>query len=1335
MKNYTIGLDIGTNSVGWAVIKDDLTLVRKKIKISGNTDKKEVKKNLWGSFLFEEGDTAQDTRVKRIARRRYERRRFRIRELQKIFDKSMREVDSNFFHRLDESFLVEEDKEYSKYPIFSNEKEDKNYYDKYPTIYHLRKDLADSNQKADLRLIYLALAHMIKYRGHFLIEGDLKMDGISISESFQEFIDSYNEVCALEDENLEIIYNDELLTQIENIFKQDISRSKKLDQAIALFQGVKRQSLFGIFLTLIVGNKANFQKIFNLEDDIKLDLKEEDYDENLEELLSNIDEGYRDVFLQAKNVYNAIELSKILKTDGKETKAPLSAQMVELYNQHREDLKKYKDYIKAYLPEKYGETFKDATKNGYAGYIDGKTSQEDFYKFVKAQLKGEENGEYFLEAIENENFLRKQRSFYNGVIPYQIHLQELTAVLDQQEKHYSFLKENRDKIISLLTFRIPYYVGPLAKGESRFAWLERSNSEEKIKPWNFDKIVDTDKSAELFIENLTSRDTYLPDEPVLPKRSLIYQKFTIFNELTKISYIDERGILQNFSSREKIAIFNDLFKNKSKVTKNQLVKYIENKEQIIAPEIKGIEDSFNSNYSTYIDLSKIPDMKKLLEKDEDEILEEIIKILTIFEDRKMRKRQLMKFKDKLSEKAINQLSKKHYTGWGQLSEKLINGIRDEQSNKTILDYLIEDNGCPKNMNRNFMQLINDDTLSFKEKIRKAQDINQVNDIKEIVKDLPGSPAIKKGIYQSIRIVDEIIRKMKDRPKNIVIEMARENQTTQEGKNKSKARLKKIQEGLENLDSVHVEKQALDEEMLKSPKYYLYCLQNGKDIYTGKDLDIGQLQTYDIDHIIPRSFITDNSFDNLVLTSSTVNRGKLDNVPSPDIVRQQKGFWKQLLRAGLMSQRKFNNLTKGKLTDRDRQQFINRQLVETRQITKHVANLLSHHLNEKKEVGEINIVLLKSALTSQFRKKFDFYKVREVNDYHHAHDAYLNGVIALKLLELYPYMAKDLIYGKYSYHRKIEGDKATQAKYKMSNIIERFSQDLLANPDGEIAWEKDKDLNTIRKVLSSKQINIIKKAEEGKGRLFKETINSRPSKKTEKRIPIKNNLDPNIYGGYIEEKMAYYIAINYLENGKTKKAIVGISIKDKKDFEGQTTEYLGKIGFNKASIINSFKNYTLFELENGSRRMIVGASKENDSKGELQKGNQMYLPQNLLEFVYHLKHYNEDETSHKFIVEHKAYFDELLNYIVEFANKYLELENSIEKIKDLYHGKGPDVEEKELVESFINLLAITKCGPAADITFLGEKISRKRYRSTNCLWGSEVIFQSPTGLYETRLRLE
>ena len=70
--------------------------------------------------------------------------------------------------------------------------------------------------------------------------------------------------------------------------------------------------------------------------------------------------------------------------------------------------------------------------------------------------------------------------------------------------------------------------------------------------------MNLEASATEFIERMTNYDTYLPDEKVLPKRSLLYQRYTILNELTKVQYEDERGYFHYFSKVEKEKILNDL---------------------------------------------------------------------------------------------------------------------------------------------------------------------------------------------------------------------------------------------------------------------------------------------------------------------------------------------------------------------------------------------------------------------------------------------------------------------------------------------------------------------------------------------------------------------------------------------------------------------------------------------------------------------------------------------------------------------------------------------------------------------------------------------------------
>ncbi|WP_431770609.1 type II CRISPR RNA-guided endonuclease Cas9 [Streptococcus gallolyticus] len=1361
-KNYSIGLDIGTNSVGWAVITDDYKVPAKKMKVLGNTDKKYIKKNLLGALLFDSGETAEATRLKRTARRRYTRRKNRLRYLQEIFAEEMTKVDESFFYRLDESFLTTDEKDFERHPIFGNKAEEDAYHQKFPTIYHLRNYLADSSEKADLRLVYLALAHMIKYRGHFLIEGKLNAENTDVQKLFTDFVGVYDRT--FDDSHLS-----EITVDVASTLTEKISKSRRLENLIKYYPTEKKNTLFGNLIALALGLQPNFKMNFKLSEDAKLQFSKDTYEEDLEELLGKIGDDYADLFTSAKNLYDAILLSGILTVDDNSTKAPLSASMIKRYVEHHEDLEKLKEFIKANKSELYHDIFKDKNKNGYAGYIENGVKQDEFYKYLKNTLSKIDGSDYFLDKIEREDFLRKQRTFDNGSIPHQIHLQEMHAILRRQGDYYPFLKEKQDRIEKILTFRIPYYVGPLVRKDSRFAWAEY-RSDEKITPWNFDKVIDKEKSAEKFITRMTLNDLYLPEEKVLPKHSHVYETYAVYNELTKIKYVNEQGKESFFDSNMKQEIFDHVFKENRKVTKEKLLNYL-NKEfpEYRIKDLIGLDKenkSFNASLGTYHDLKKILDKAFLDDKVNEEVIEDIIKTLTLFEDKDMIHERLQKYSDIFTANQLKKLERRHYTGWGRLSYKLINGIRNKENNKTILDYLIDDGSA----NRNFMQLINDDTLPFKQIIQKSQVVGDVDDIEAVVHDLPGSPAIKKGILQSVKIVDELVKVMGDNPDNIVIEMARENQTTNRGRSQSQQRLKKLQSSLKELGSniLNEEKPSYIEDKvenshLQNDQLFLYYIQNGKDMYTGDELDIDHLSDYDIDHIIPQAFIKDDSIDNRVLTSSAKNRGKSDDVPSLDIVRARKAEWVRLYKSGLISKRKFDNLTKaerGGLTEADKAGFIKRQLVETRQITKHVAQILDARFNTEhdendKVIRDVKVITLKSNLISQFRKDFEFYKVREINDYHHAHDAYLNAVVGTALLKKYPKLASEFVYGEYKKYdiRKFitnSSDKATAKYFFYSNLMNFFKTKVKyadgtvferpiieTNADGEIAWNKQIDFEKVRKVLSYPQVNIVKKVETQTGGFSKESI--LPKGDSDKLIPRKTKKvywDTKKYGGFDSPTVAYSVfVVADVEKGKAKKLktvkeLVGISIMERSFFEENPVEFLENKGYHniREDKLIKLPKYSLFEFEGGRRRLLASAS-------ELQKGNEMVLPGYLVELLYHAHradNFNSTEYLN-YVSEHKKEFEKVLSCVEDFANLYVDVEKNLSKIRAVADSMD-NFSIEEISNSFINLLTLTALGAPADFNFLGEKIPRKRYTSTKECLTATLIHQSITGLYETRIDL-
>ena len=1386
-KSYSIGLDVGTNSVGWAVITDDYKVPSKKMKVRGNTDKHFIKKNLIGALLFDEGTTAEDRRLKRTARRRYTRRKNRLRYLQEIFAEEMNKVDSSFFHRLDDSFLVPDDKRGSKYPIFATLAEEKEYHKKFPTIYHLRKQLAESNEKADLRLIYLALAHMIKYRGHFLIDDPkFKVQNNDIQGLFEKFVEEYD--------NVQETSLSKIKLNVTEILTAKIPKSEKQEQLLKNYPSEKKNTLFGNLIGLALGLTPNFKTNFSLENDAKLQISSESYEEDLGNLLALIGENFIELFSAVKNLSDGILLAGIVSDESPH--APLSAKMVIRFKEHEEDLVALKQFIKNNLPaEKCVEVFSDQSKDGYAGYIDGKTTQESFYKYIKNLLSKFEGADYFLEKIEREDFLRKQRTFDNGSIPHQIHLQEMNAILRRQGEHYPFLKENKEKIEKILTFRIPYYVGPLARGNRDFAWLTR-NSDQAIRPWNFEEIVDKASSAEDFINKMTNYDLYLPEEKVLPKHSLLYETFAVYNELTKVKFIAEGLTRYQFlDKKQKKDIFYTFFKaeDKRKVTEKDIIHYLHNVDGYDGIELKGIEKQFNASLSTYHDLLKIIKDKEFMDDAKNEaILENIVHTLTIFEDREMIKQRLAQYNSLFDEKVIKALTRRQYTGWGKLSAKLINGICDKQTGKTILDYLIDDDYN----NRNFMQLINDDRLSFKEIIQKAQVVGKTDDLKQVVQELPGSPAIKKGILQSIKIVDELVKVMGHAPESIVIEMARENQTTVRGKKNSQQRYKRIEDSLKilasGLDSNILKENPTDNNQLQNDRLFLYYLQNGKDMYTGEALDINQLSSYDIDHIIPQAFIKDDSLDNRVLTSSKDNRGKSDNVPSLEVVQKRKAFWQQLLDSKLISERKFKNLTKaererGGLNELDKVGFIKRQLVETRQITKHVAQILdaryNTEVNEKdKKNRTVKIITLKSNLVSNFRKEFRLYKVREINDYHHAHDAYLNAVVAKAILKKYPKLEPEFVYGdyqKYDLKRYIskskdpkEVEKATEKYFFYSNLLNFFKEEVhyadgtivkrenieYSKDTGEIAWNKEKDFATIKKVLSLPQVNIVKKTEiqthgldRGKPKgLFNSNPSPKPSEGSkENLVPIKQGLDPRKYGGYAGISNSYAILVKaIIEKGakKQQKTILefqGISILDKINFENNKENYLLEKGYIKILSTITLPKYSLFEFPDGTRRRLASILSTNNKRGEIHKGNELVISEKYTTLLYHAKNINKAlEPEHlEYVEKHRDEFAKLLDYVLDFNEKYVGALKNGERIRQAFTD-WETVDIKELCFSFIGpensknagLFELTSQGSASDFEFLGVKIPRYRDYTPSSLLNATLIHQSITGLYETRIDL-
>ncbi|MEG1791963.1 MAG: type II CRISPR RNA-guided endonuclease Cas9, partial [Clostridia bacterium] len=214
----------------------------------------------------------------RCSRRRLERRKQRVRLLRELFTEEIFKVDPSFFERLDESNLYEEDKKTKQSNSLFNDENftDLNYHRKYPTIYHLRKDLMTTESKPDIRLVYLAVHHIIKYRGHFLFEGILDGDLPQFEGVFAELLNKINDECDFQ-------FNaDNIMAEIKEILLNvDTGMSekvKKLNLSLSADDPAEKE-----FVKLIVGGKIHTSKLFNDDSEINFSLKDSDFDDKIEE--------------------------------------------------------------------------------------------------------------------------------------------------------------------------------------------------------------------------------------------------------------------------------------------------------------------------------------------------------------------------------------------------------------------------------------------------------------------------------------------------------------------------------------------------------------------------------------------------------------------------------------------------------------------------------------------------------------------------------------------------------------------------------------------------------------------------------------------------------------------------------------------------------------------------------------------------------------------------------------------------------------------------------------------------------------------------------------------
>ena len=759
-KDYYLGLDIGTDSVGYAVTDSGYTLLRFK------------GEPMWGTHLFEGGADAAERRMFRTARRRIDRKQQRVGLVRDLFTEEIGKIDPHFFARREESALFAEDTKYGVALFQGKGITDKEYHRKYPTIHHLILELMTDGTPHDVRLVFMACAWLVAHRGHFLFDIPAEQ-----TEKLLDFDVVYRDFQAyFTDMEWALPWSAEVKAgDILAILQKDLGVRKKQEAFnLSIYGGKKAKNVEGCpfgadgVVGLLCGGKIKPGVLFDKAeyadmDAVSMEMDDEEFDRIVGELG---DDG--ELLINLRSLYSCAKLISTMANKRPQDPVCISSSKVAIYEQHRRDLQVLKRLVKTYCPTQYDEIFRQARGDNYVAYSGNAKSCETFVKgadkevfsdYLKKKFKAvtvrEADRACFedmMTRLDSRSFLPKQKDTDNRVIPQQLYRQELADILRQAQGYLPWLGQKdsegltvTDKLLSIFDFRIPYYVGPLVKRRGSVAWIVRK--EGKILPWNFTRQVDLDASEQKFIDRMVSTCTYLPGEKVLPLNSLLYECFVVLNAINNLK-IDGRKLLPE----TKQGLYRDLFLTQPRVSLKDIRKYLQQQGQLTADGVlSGLDTTYKGGLKSRMIFRNLLEKGALTESE----AEDIILHAAYTEDKGRMRRWLKQTYPQLEDGDITYILRQKLKEFGRLSRRLLCGIYGTQVGSdgeafTIMEALWHTN-C------NLMELLSD-TYTYAAEIRefsKAYYSDHPRSLNQRLSEMYVSNGVKRSIFRTLSIVSDV----------------------------------------------------------------------------------------------------------------------------------------------------------------------------------------------------------------------------------------------------------------------------------------------------------------------------------------------------------------------------------------------------------------------------------------------------------------------------------------------------------------------------------------------------------------------------------------------------
>ncbi len=474
-----------------------------------------------------------------------------------------------------------------------------------------------------------------------------------------------------------------------------------------------------------------------------------------------------------------------------------------------------------------------------------------------------------------------------------------------------------------------------------------------------------------------------------PKAAYTSEFFVALEKINHTKIVSADGSTRFFTSDERHAII-------ALLHRQQTVKYTAVRKTIGLAE----EDKFyNLNYSPKSGSKKSPEdtdfvkmenyhkirkalreevVSEHLSPDKIKLYDDIARILTLYKNDDSRIRRLAEHDiasecyDALLEMSPSKFHNLSLKAMGKIIPFLLQGnTYDKACELAGYDFRTENNG-------------------EKSILLKGKNItNIVNDIT--------NPVVRRSVSQTIKVINAIILEYGS-PQAVNIELAREMSKDFDERRKMKSDMETREKENDKVLS-HVREYKPNPTGQDIVKFRLWEEQGGVCLYSGDKIDINDLFSsnggYDVDHILPYSITFDDSYRNKVLVKASENRQKGNRTPY-EYIMAEKGeqAWNEyetLVRNTVKDYKKQLKLLKKHISDEEKAEFKERNLTDTKYITRIVYNMIRQNLvlkpyfnlerERKKQVMAVN-----GAITHYLSKRWGLAGKDRRTDTHHAQDA-------------------------------------------------------------------------------------------------------------------------------------------------------------------------------------------------------------------------------------------------------------------------------------------------------------------------------------------------------------